>query len=489
MSDFDPPAFPPAIDDRTPNYGLPLVHRDNYAKETDTYRLRSAIHAIDAKMAEIASGVRRALVLAGQSNPASSNAAAAGGDLTPHDRVLLFNPDTGSFARWDPSLPWRYSTAGICPGGRGNQGFSAAKRIAEEDGDTVYCIVNAWPGTGIQNWYNPDTATVGVQAIELDAYVTAALATPELSGVTKIDFFAWGQGESNPNHPSGDALGSLKGKFYFRRAFKGFYNWLTTRPWMDAAVPMSCMQLKYLDARGVYSSGSWRNDFYLHLADYGYANVGCAMTTDLSSDPDLLHFTGASQTEIGKRHVNVWRQLRTKASANEPVDTTQTGFMPTHYIEHRLRFADPTSNATLGAPRGLDSGSYADGRVYIAQYTHAPEDGSPAGGTNFTGALELSLDGLTWSLAFLALRGLSSKISFGTNGIIFNGTGGIKKQSYALANFQDKTHIVNTAPFKQFGVEYACFDDSSKMMALGVNATSGWLRTKSGATPDTIIPV
>ncbi len=54
MTDFEEPTIEPVIDDRTPNFGWPMVHKANNARETDTHRMRSAIHAVDAELAELA---------------------------------------------------------------------------------------------------------------------------------------------------------------------------------------------------------------------------------------------------------------------------------------------------------------------------------------------------------------------------------------------------------------------------------------------------
>lgn len=54
MTDFEEPSIEPVIDDRTPNFGWPMVHKANNARETDTHRLRSFAHSVDAELASAA---------------------------------------------------------------------------------------------------------------------------------------------------------------------------------------------------------------------------------------------------------------------------------------------------------------------------------------------------------------------------------------------------------------------------------------------------
>ncbi|ORE87751.1 hypothetical protein, partial [Aurantimonas sp. 22II-16-19i] len=53
MPDFDPPAIEPVVDERTPNFDLPLVSKLNNSAQTDTHRLRSAIYKVDEELGKV----------------------------------------------------------------------------------------------------------------------------------------------------------------------------------------------------------------------------------------------------------------------------------------------------------------------------------------------------------------------------------------------------------------------------------------------------
>ncbi|MCQ0986388.1 hypothetical protein [Jiella marina] len=95
--DFDTPALAPVVDDRTPNYDLPMPNVKNNTARTDVPRLRSAIHAIDAELAAQDINVPATLAAAfeGLAEALTSTVPATVGDLWFNGGILSVVPEGG----------------------------------------------------------------------------------------------------------------------------------------------------------------------------------------------------------------------------------------------------------------------------------------------------------------------------------------------------------------------------------------------------------
>lgn len=126
----------------------------------------------------------------GQSNMASSDVDAAGGDLTPDPRIRVW---TGAgYVMADPA-----NGVGVPASGRNSILFQMAKQALRRGYSLVYIVITAHPGQAIAHWTGNGTSSAGYVADRTIAQ--AAISNGELSalGVTQYDAVVIQQGESD----------------------------------------------------------------------------------------------------------------------------------------------------------------------------------------------------------------------------------------------------------------------------------------------------
>lgn len=231
-----------------------------------------AIYAQEAR-SRIDADVR---VLSGQSNAASSNTQALGGDITPDPDVLLWNHAAGQFDVWDPASGYVAYIGGPTETNKNNVLFQEAKYIRKRTGRRQYCILSAKGGESITQWV-PATQPMYV---DLDTQVTAALAALASIGKTQIDSFDWFHGEAdsglNTYSASVDALiGQLNGE-----------------DWFPTGMPILGYEL---------APQFIQSDYWAQAASDRNPQTFAVSTSGLSFGADGIHLVGADMPELGAR--------------------------------------------------------------------------------------------------------------------------------------------------------------------------------------------
>ncbi|MEH6721693.1 MAG: sialate O-acetylesterase, partial [Aurantimonas endophytica] len=243
------------------------------------------------------------LVYAGQSNAASSNENAAGGDLTVDPDVYVW---TGAaFVVFDPA-----NGVGVPVAGRNSLAFQWAKTQRKAEGRPVYVIIDAWPGEAIINWVGDGIASKNY--VSLRAKVSAALAHSAITlwnggGKTQIDAFGWSQGESDNVNTLG----------YYITAFATLKTQLRGETWFSTNTPIVCTTL-------VTPSGfDRRNDFFRNLVNGDDPYVIAASGDGLTQPPDNLHWLGSDMNAFGPRLYAAFEALPHPAARNTVVNDGQ----------------------------------------------------------------------------------------------------------------------------------------------------------------------
>lgn len=217
------------------------------------------------------------LVGAGQSNMASSNTQAAGGDLTPNSAVFLWDHAGSAWEVWTPANGYVAFLGGVTETAN-NILFQAAKYRQRKTNRAQYCILNAWGGQSI-DLFVPATATLYA---DLQTQVTAALASSEMVAISKtaVDRLFYFQGEADSDKGNyGDFVGDL-------------IDQLNAESWYDSGLPLIGFELapQFMQSDYWANSGSDRNPQTIAVA-----------TQDLDYGADGIHLTGAAINIAGVR--------------------------------------------------------------------------------------------------------------------------------------------------------------------------------------------
>jgi len=164
----------------------------------------------------------------GQSNMASSDNDAAGGDLSTDTRIRFWNGTT--YVTMDPA-----NGVGVPVAGRNSILFQMAKQALRRGYSFVYVVITAHPGQAISYWTGSGTSSAGYAADK--AVAQAAISSPELTalGVTEFDAVVVQQGESDGG--SGFDLST------FQTANETWRAQLRAETWVSTTTPFLHIQL------------------------------------------------------------------------------------------------------------------------------------------------------------------------------------------------------------------------------------------------------
>ena len=241
------------------------------------------------------------LVISGQSNAAGSN---LGGPNPANENIYTWN---GSTNAWGGSsylmAPWTLSSP-HGNSGNSNIGLATAHRLHTETGRPVYIVFDAVGGTSIEKWV--ETGITSERYVALTDKITAALATPELTGITKADLVIWQQGEE-------DAL---------THSFQNYLDSYTTlmeqfraESWCEDTTPILCGGASELHDRYEPNRAArhYNNKFDTFCV---WVNSG-----GLETEGDATHFSGTSLWEMG-----YYRMYQAYVQAPQLTDNEQSLF-------------------------------------------------------------------------------------------------------------------------------------------------------------------
>lgn len=321
------------------------------------------------------------LVGAGQSNMASSNEQAAGGTLEPDQSVFLWQGS--AWEVWTPADGYEFY-----PGGttitRNNVLFQAAKLRRRLTGRRQYCILDAFGGRPIEDWV-PATEQ---RWVSMEAQIVAALASTEMTTISKttIDGFFWFQGEANS--ASGDyaekmdtLVTQLEAESWWRKdlfvtAAEINDNFVQNRYWRSAAVnanpKITVATTKDLTfgGDGIHLTGdeidvAGSRMGYLSLSGAGFTPPDPYIARPLSGSSALTFAVGSGYTFETAEEALLWLNDKTteglaivtiqlQPGTYGPIDTS----VYTNTIPVEIRSLS-TGPGTLPAASALASGSAA----------------------------------------------------------------------------------------------------------------------------------
>ena len=346
------------------------------------------------------------LVGAGQSNMASSNIAAEGGDLTVNPLIKVWT-DSG-WQVFDPANGvglWGNAT------NRNNIIFQAAKQAIRDGVPCVYCVIDAHPGNTIDQWIaNANTGTTGPNWASLTSAVIAAVSAPESisAGVTQARGFIWGQGENNG------------GSDFDFDDYVARFDWLKVRlrgqGWFPAATTITALSMPPQPSSRVMDR--------VFKSYIPYDGDPFTSFTDTSDQPapegNLMHWTGVAMNEIGKR---AWRQIQ------------RGGISLQNPAIQRFPYARWHMEPAFGFGMGLNfvpGAEETDNRFVLGSVSNASGAGIAQ---NF--------------IAWWRTRSLMQCLQH----TWFEG--GMTLKSYTLASFGQAGHAVNTDPNRTDGTCYS----------------------------------
>jgi hypothetical protein len=151
----------------------------------------------------------------------------------------------------------------------------------------VYLIHDAYSGKPIEDWMGAGTASVRYAA--LATKVVNALATPELAGVTEIDYLLYTQGEEN-------ALKDLFNDYLSK--FTTLDKQFRAESWMGRVTPMLVFGLSNLHKRYQVCMAQ---EYYCANMNPNciYVNAAGLETKTPDTIGDMTHFTGEALWEHG----------------------------------------------------------------------------------------------------------------------------------------------------------------------------------------------
>lgn len=359
------------------------------------------------------------LAAAGQSNIASSNAQAAGGDLTSDPRILFWNG--AAWAEWTPS-----TGMGVGAAGRNSILFQAAKRAIADGYPKVYCVVDAHAGQPISYWTGSGTSSLGYASLKAQMDGAIASAEAVADGITGVSSFIWGQGESDGG--AGFVASAYKSSFGTLKAQ------LRAESWFDQYTPIVCLEMPSL------GSAMLVNRFFLGELPFDADPYTCvARTKSLDDGADNLHWTGAAMNEIGYRCYEM--------------------------VKKRVYEALPY-------PHRIDADAFhlrleqIFGKGLAARYS-AGGDQVIFGATSDAVFPSTSAPTVTFDLNDAYFR----VDAYGFAASTFEFLGGAILKSYTAANFSDISHAVNTNPDKKEGMVH--WDAANNRLAVATGSADG----------------
>lgn len=270
-----------------PHGGAASIYADLVGGVVNTpalYKIRDYMAVFEAAIA----GLTVILVAAGQSNIASTNAAAAGGTLVNDDRIRLWNG--AAWVTWDIE-----GGAGVGAVGYNSIAFQIARAAVAAGAPQVFVIVKGEPGETIDQWTGSGASSSNY--VTLKGLVDNAMAAAEITGLgaTQITHFLWGQGESDGG-PTWD-LGT------YQASFETLKSQLRAETWFAADTPIVCLEMPPQGAASV------ANQYFLDtlpIDDDPWTQT--VRLTGLATGSGDLHWTGAAMDIIGAR---AWAQFQT----------------------------------------------------------------------------------------------------------------------------------------------------------------------------------
>lgn len=255
-----------------------------------------------------------------------------------------------------------YTSGGVITGpyqAPNNFAFHLAKRIQEETGRDVYLVLLAVPATAIDRWLTAanggtgettnnyeDPAPSAATREKLQLLVEAALASSVMTaaGKTKIDLFAWHQGESD----------NSRGYDAYLEDARVFVNQVKAEAWWGPASKFVAGEMSYT---GDYddSIAVWR---YLYasgtIENFALASSAEIPTTinEYATTGDTTHFSGAGLVTFGyERYWNAYAQIPVPFLAGSSGGTGRGGVI------------NVPSGTTLLAP--FDAAVEVNGNAYL----------------------------------------------------------------------------------------------------------------------------
>lgn len=358
------------------------------------------------------------LVLGGQSNASSSNAQAAGGDLTTDPKIRYLNGS--SLVLFDPA-----NSVGTGGTGRNSILFQAAKQAVRDGYVDVRCKTNGHAGDAISNWVGNGTSSSNYVSLK-NVVEDLLTATPTASS---IDAFIWAQGESD-----GGAGFTMAG---YKSDFETLKSQLRAESWFAHDTPIACIEMPSL------ASAALVNRYFVSELPFDDDPYSCTVrTAGLDDGADNLHWTGESMNEIGSRS---WNMLKKRVHSALP----KPGRIDADAIHFRLEetFGVGLGLAYLDAPQQVVIGPTSD--------TQFPSQTNPT---------------ITFDVDGMFLRFDHYTYAFTT----FEFLGGAVLKKYFGSNFANIGHAVNTDPNKKEGTLYMDSSNNYLVVSNGSGAGATW---------------
>lgn len=300
----------------------------------------------------------------GQSNYASSNSQAAGGDLTTDELVKIWNHNTSAFETWNMANGFYAYTGGSLEQNKNNILFQMAKLRRKLTGRTQYCVLVAKGGQSITEFV---PATAALYA-DIQSTMTEVLASTEMQafGKTQIDTLTGFQGEADSGLDNySDQVDALITQF-------------NAETWMPAALPLVGYELAQQFVQSEYWTQAPLND---------NGQVTSVKTADLDFGVDGVHITGADMDVAGARAA----YLTLGGMGVSPPDAnilkpraTQTSI--TYIVGTGQRFATVSDCLNFLSSKTLQDADKVT--IRLAEGAHAAFDTS-----NFTGSFPIEIRG------------------------------------------------------------------------------------------------
>lgn len=359
---------------------------------------------------------------AGQSNIASSNAQAAGGDLTSDPRIQLWNGS--AFAEWTPA-----TGMGVGAAGRNSILFQAAKEAIRQGYPKVYCVNDGHAGQAISYWTGSGTSSAGY--VSLKGQMDAAIADSAVvaDGITEVFAMTWGQGES-------DGGASFDVDTY-QTSFETLKTQLRAESWFATDTPITCLEMPSLGSATIV------NRYFVGTVQYDAdPYTATTRTKGLDDGADNLHWTGNAMNTIGAR------AFKTVLHQISPAMPTQT-ILDGEQVHFRLEGVNGKGVGMIwtAAQEQVTLGSMSD--------TTYPGIASPS---------------ITWDINDGWVRLDSYAYSLTTHEML----SGLIFKSYNGGDFTDITDAVNTDSDKKEGMAYWDAANDRLVVANGTGGSATW---------------
>lgn len=378
----------------------------------------------------------------GQSNPASTNAQAAGGDLTVNPNIFILVD--GAWQVCDPE-----NGVGVPVAGRNLIAFQAGKELLRQGYPAAYLVNDAYPEQPISQWVG--SGTESVYYLTLKAKVEAALATPEMVaiGKTSLDGFAMIHGESDNG-----LSGNTSTRDSYAADIETLKSQLRAETWFDADTPIALTEI------GATNGFNLRNDYFRSIALHSDPYVYVTPTSGLDVGGDNTHYTGAAINELGKRTAQNLLALRPRPLIANPnvVSGPLESLLDPVFRKGFYQDYEPVEDEILFGPRNLSQGKI------------------------LTQALGFSFDTGRWFLktaTFLDIRGKLNVLGnfFVNNVLRISEIGHVRVGEFLESALFDPGDDVNTDDGKGRGSLGTNITDQAIVRAAGSLDASGWYGT------------